>query len=332
MKHIFFIFLLFINLSFAQDNVSSKSDNSGFFTDLSNEIKEMTDEILDSNVSDSLKLENLQSYMENLKFDDNFTKDEIEFNLIGHKKNFITFAYDKYDHIDTDAAGNSYLRDRLEGQFQISIKTPLYKNFLGTGGTLYGAYTQNSLWQVFDHDHSAPFRETNYMPEAFIDWDMDKVYGETHLKKIRLAVIHQSNGSDIPTSRSWNRYEGMVVFKLNDTYFGGNAWYRWDEDAKKSSTSTQGDDNPDLEDYIGKQKIFVKHMFNDDYSLELSHQNNIFDYDVSRGNTIVDLAMPSFNKNFDFIIRYYYGYGESLIDYNQKVNKISFGILLTDWI
>lgn len=270
--------------------------------------------------------------MENIKFDDNFTKDEVNFNLIGHKKNFIAFGYDKYDHIDTDAAGDDYTRDRLEAQFQISIKTPLYKNFLGSGGTLYGAYTQNSLWQVFDHDHSAPFRETNYMPEAFIDWDMDKIYGETHLKKIRLAVIHQSNGSDIPTSRSWNRYEGMVLFKLHDTYFGANAWYRWEEDEKTNANATQGDDNPDLEDYIGKQKVFVKYMFNDDYSLELSHQNDIFDYDPSKGNTIIDLAMPSFNKNFDFILRYYYGYGESLIDYDEKVNKISFGILLTDWI
>lgn len=325
-------YLLIISLICTFAYADNKSEEESFFDQISKDIQEMTDEILDANMSDSLKLENLSEYVNSLEFNDDFSKDKDMFNLMGHKKNFIMlFGHDQYEHAAVDAAGVSYARDRNEAQFQISIKTPLYKNFLKSGGTLYGAYTQNSYWQVFDNEHSSPFRETNYMPEIFMDWDMEKKLGSIYLTKVRATITHQSNGSDLPKSRSWNRNDLLMVFKKDKIYFGATIWNRWDEDPKPSATSTKGDDNPDLEAYIGKQKYFIKYK-EDKYSLELSHQNDILDYDTSRGNVVIDCSFPSFNKNFDFIVRYFYGYGESLIDYNDKVNKLSFGILLTDWI
>ena len=54
-----------------------------------------------------------------------------------------------------------------EVKFQISFKFPIVKNLFGDNGDLYAAYTNRSFWQVYNTD-SAPFRETNHEPEAWL--------------------------------------------------------------------------------------------------------------------------------------------------------------------
>lgn len=55
-------------------------------------------------------------------------------------------------------------RQNTEIKFQIS-----FKQFLGRvkGFDLFGAYTQKSMWRMFDQENSRPFRETNYNPEIY---------------------------------------------------------------------------------------------------------------------------------------------------------------------
>jgi phospholipase A1 len=51
----------------------------------------------------------------------------------------------------------------------------------------------------------------------------------------------------------------------------------------------------------------------------------------SKGAVELGWSFPLFQ--YDYIkgyIQYFSGYGESLIDYNNYVNRIGFGILLTD--
>jgi phospholipase A1 len=292
---------------------------------------------LDANISDQMKLENMQEYFSNIEFNDKVDKDKYNFNIMGHHESYMFFgSYTKnklYEKNWSDAYNSSvdYERDKNEAQFQISIKVPLYKRFLGTKSDLFVAYTQNSYWQVYNTEHSAPFRETNYMPELFLEWQPNKKFGESKLIKSRISLIHQSNGQDVGKSRSWNRTELYFLFKRDNFYYGFNMWDRWNEDAKPDASSTKGDDNIGLEKYIGKQKYFVKYK-TDNINLTLSHQNQLFNYNINRGNTKLDIAFPSINSNFDFFVRYFDGYGESLIDYDIKVQRISFGILIADWI
>ena len=67
----------------------------------------------------------------------------------------------------TAAAGvpNQQL-DNTEAQFQISGKLRVWSSD-DRQWSLYGAYTQQSYWQVYNGKISRPFRETNYMPEVF---------------------------------------------------------------------------------------------------------------------------------------------------------------------
>ncbi len=53
----------------------------------------------------------------------------------------------------------------------------------------------------------------------------------------------------------------------------------------------------------------------DEGALELSWSFPVFDYPYLKG-----------------YIQYFHGYGESLVDYDRRVNRIGIGIALTDWL
>ncbi|MEA2018784.1 MAG: phospholipase A [Campylobacterota bacterium] len=328
-------------------NDTPNKEETSFLDDLINEVSTTLDS---DKISDKVKLENMQEYITNLKFDDKVDKSKYKLNLMGHYENYMllgsytnTKLHERHwangveDTYNNDGTyNNGYERDTNEAQFQLSIKTPLYNNFLGTGADLFTAYTQNSYWQVYDTDHSSPFRETNYMPELFLEWQPDKKLGDSHLKQVRFALIHQSNGQDVGQSRSWNRTEMFFLLQNDNINYGMHIWDRWDEDRKNVNDPnypnvTEGDDNPELEEYLGNQRYFVKYK-SKNLNLMLTHQNDIFEYDIKKGNTKLDITFPSINSNFDFFIRYFNGYGESLVDYDVKLERISFGIQLSDWI
>jgi phospholipase A1 len=52
-----------------------------------------------------------------------------------------------------------------------------------------------------------------------------------------------------------------------------------------------------------------------------------------RGATELSWSFPVFDYPYlRGYVQYFPGYGESLIDYNQKVNRIGVGISVTDWL
>jgi len=322
---------------------SDTLDNTKLFKQLIANISDTTN----SKLPDEIKLQKIQEYVAKLKLvkqkeeDTNKSLYNIEafnFNLMSHHDNYLLFggySGTKMTQKHWDPDGNrdynrDYKRDSNEAQFQLSLKVPLIMNMFNSSADLYVAYTQNSYWQVYNEDHSRPFRETNYMPEAFIEWQPDINLGWATLDKTRISLIHQSNGQDIGYSRSWNRTELMTQFKTNNFTYGFNIWDRWNEDSKQSASDTEGDENPELENYIGKHKLFAKYIYKH-YGFSIEHQNNILNYNIHNGNTKLDLILPTPGDNFDLFIRYFYGYGESLIDYDVKVRRISLGVKIHEW-
>jgi len=271
-----------------------------------------------------------------LNVDDRFDKSKFKDSfIIPYKKNYILpVVYDTNEHKyiqDGDGSRRAKNRKRFEAKMQISLLFPIYSNFLSTGGDLYYGYTAFSVWQIYNSETSAEFRDTNHQPELILHFNPNlELFNDIILSDILTAIIHQSNGQNIPNSRSWNRFNLEVKFKKDNFTFGTNFWYRWDEDKKSDKYDTQGDDNPDLEDYIGKANIYLNYQKNG-YSFGIEHQNDPYRYNIKYGHTQLDFIFPSFNKNFKWYLQYFNGYGESLIDYNDRVNKIGIGVYINEW-
>lgn len=238
-----------------------------------------------------------------------------------HLNYILPFYYDSIKHSDN--------RKQEELKFQISIKALLFENVFW-GGDIYGAYTQKSFWQVYNKEDSSPFRETNFQPEVFMMFDpkLDTKYFNFYA--LKFGLIHQSNGQSTELSRSWNRAEVKAGFYYKNFEFGATVWHRFKEDPKDPTIKEdpRGDDNPDLIDYIGHGFAYGEYK-NDYFATYLELGNGIF-RNPQRGYVNFDLILKAY-KTVQYLLYYYYGYNDSLIDYNHKVNKIGFGITIKKW-
>jgi phospholipase A1 len=248
----------------------------------------------------------------------------VPFVMTPHKPNYIIYTYNFKDYEDPGTGlqpGEEDSYKNSEVDFQVSIKFPVWRNMFNTKTHLFAAYTNRSFWQVFDRNDSSPFRETDHEPELWLShrtrW---KLFGLTN-RLIQAGFVHQSNGRSSERSRSWNRVYTNLIFERGNFYFGLKPWLRIQEDK-------EDDDNPDIEDYMGYfefQGIYNRNKHN----FGLFFRNTLKeDY---RGAVQLDWGFPV-HEHLRGYIQYFYGYGESLIDYNHKVNKLGIGIKLTDWL
>lgn len=219
---------------------------------------------------------------------------------------------DSFDQIASEGRmGNA------EVKFQFSAKFNLAEDIFGDNGDLFFAYTQRSWWQAYNTEASSPFRETNYEPEFFLSFDNDMtLFGWTNTEN-RIAINHQSNGRSAPLSRSWNRVYLDSVFQRGDWAVSIAPHWRVPE-------SEGDDDNRDIERYMGYGDITVARRMEGDHEASLLLRGN-----PGAGNmgTQFDYSWPLFG-NVRGHVQYYYGYGESLLDYDHNNNRLSIGFSL----
>lgn len=250
------------------------------------------------------------------------------FVLIPHKPNYLLATWD--DTLDEQDKNN----EPYETKFQISFKIPVTP--AGREWTLFFGYTQLSVWQMSNTSNSSPFRDTNFEPEAMLYY----IPTQANFLGMRIRLInfglfnHQSNGQSGENSRSWNRSYLETVLEAERHYIGLKAWYRWPEHAKTGPNDTQGDDNPNIEEYIGHGEI--KYLYaGEENNFGITVRDN-FHIDHDRyGSFQVDYSFPIslfMKQGLRVYLQYFNGYGETLIDYNKKRERIGMGVILADWL
>jgi len=209
----------------------------------------------------------------------------------------------------------------LEAKFQLSFKTKAFENLFGDNGDLWMAYTQGSHWQVYNGNASRPFRETNYEPEVLLVFrNAYRLLGW----KGRMAAVglnHQSNGRADPLSRSWNRVMFNVGLDRDDWSLVLRPWYRIPEGSN--------DDNPDIEDYMGRGDLTVVHVAGDN-QFSLMARHSLRGGDRSHGALQFDWGFP-ITRQLRGHLQIFDGYGESMIDYNHKATYVGLGVSLLEW-
>jgi phospholipase A1 len=250
------------------------------------------------------------------------------FTLMAHKPNyFLLGAYNQKGYsaelYQEQFDDPSLTFDDTEAQFQISLKVPLAVDLFDTFD-VYAAYTNRSFWQLYNSDVSAPFRETNHEPEAWVQFTPAwEIFGFTNSANT-FGFVHQSNGRGGVLSRSWNRVYANFVFQRGNFALGFKPWIRISEDA-------EDDDNPDITDYLGHYELRAGYKWNNQVFSLMSRNNLESGFD--HGAVELGWSFPLWNYPYlKGYIQYFGGYGESLIDYDQKSNRIGIGISLTDWL
>lgn len=240
------------------------------------------------------------------------------FAITTHHRNYILpISYNQKPNEDPFREDGNGEMDNTEVKFQFSAKFNIAEDLLFDNGDLFFAYTQRSWWQAYNGEESAPFRETNYEPEVFLDFQNNyELWGWTNTNN-RVAFNHQSNGRSSELSRSWNR----VIFTsswINDD------WALMVAPHWRVPEDDEDDDNPDIESYVGYADITIAHQLFNTHEASLLLRGNPGDGNYGAQ---LDYSWPLFGKVRGHV-QYYNGYGESLLDYNARTNRLGIGFSL----
>lgn len=252
------------------------------------------------------------------------------FMLTPHKLNyFFPASYTRTPNVTPYRdSNNEPLSDlsKTEADFQFSIKILLREDIFGNNGHLYLGYTNHSLWQLYSDVDSAPFRETNHQPELILSFTNNWEFLGFRNVLNDVIINHQSNGQGGLLSRSWNRVMINSVFERGDFAFALTPWYRLPEPAQKYPGDPDGDDNPDIVDYIGKFELNAAYQQKSNiYSIML--RDNL----TNKKGGAVELGWSfPITNNLRGQLKYFDGYGHSLIDYNVDMEVFAIGIVFTD--
>jgi outer membrane phospholipase A len=193
----------------------------------------------------------------------------------------------------------------------------------------YAAITQDAYWNLFDE--SAPFYDTNFLPEFFYRHDIRKLTGNGSWflpSGVKGGIRHHSNGKIGENSKGWNRLFLTTEFgDPNEQIFAHiSFWGAWNVSQY----------NPNIEDYLGRGELRL------DITPTWERGRRTL------GEMGLSLRMPFWGKRLfpaceislyvgvlekyvewfapSLMIQFFDGFGYTLLDYDQAVRGIRVGL------
>ena len=210
----------------------------------------------------------------------------------------------------------------LNAKFQISFR---YQLFDGRGALasrlpfiddLYLSFSQTSLWDL--NDLSKPFRDSSYRPRLFYaNYDLGRLFDGRLRLGVEAGAGHESNGREGESSRSYNMFYARPTLTFGDPE-GFNMYL-----APLIHNYVADDENRDLKDYRG-------HI---DWLIGAGSKGGLNFWALLRKGDRSDYGSAELNLSFPLsklsggdltgwlMLQYFGGYGESLLDYNRKLDS-----------
>lgn len=227
-----------------------------------------------------------------------------------YKDNYLMFGQMRMDDGSVPFSG-----EQLDTKFSLGLSFSLFSQseLLDFLDPLRFGYSQLSWWNIADD--SSPFTEHNYNPEVY--WDFTQpgrpLIGDFPYVD-RVGLEHQSNGLGGLDSRSWDRiYAQKTYHLLPQLRLGFKLW-------QVIGTDWQNDD---IEDYLGSGQVSLEYEPNDRTLIRFKVHRG---HDVSTYSYQADIRYRRPWLNSAFFLSYYNGYGEALINYNQKASSVRLGL------
>ncbi|ALU90486.1 phospholipase A1 [Herbaspirillum rubrisubalbicans M1] len=202
-------------------------------------------------------------------------------------------------------------------RFQLSFKFRLFvpddPRSRGLLDNLYLGYTQFSLWDL--SVPSAPFRDTSYRPSLYY-YLPDVGIQNRIFSRIGIAtgLEHESNGRDGTASRSINTYFIEPTFN-----FGNLNDYHFKVTPKVYAYLGPTRDNPDIGDYRGHLDLKLAYGKPDGVEVATMLRKGRLGGKYSAETQVTYPLSRLLPGTAGYLMAsYFYGYGESLLTYNQK--------------
>ena len=263
------------------------------------------------NIEDDVSKESMQKWLDE------------DLGLKPHRANYILpYGYrsgNYKSYVPTDEYKN------IEAELQVSLKLYLGTNLLGFDESYYLAYSHLAFWQTYAE--SSPFRETNYTPEAFVEFPIINRETYFNMRSITLGIAHTSNGQGSnkgisyadPRNNPGNRSRNInliyteLAFQHDTLLTELRIYVPFPGTAKDK-------DNPDIMDYLGYSSIKFNYFLGHHMFTLMARANFEKMYGAVEGTYSYPLI-----DNAYFYAKIFSGYGESLIDYNNYIAKFSMG-------
>lgn len=209
--------------------------------------------------------------------------------------------------------------NNYEAKFQLSFKTKALQGIFGGYGDLWIGYTQKAHWQLYNTKLSRLFRELNYEPEVMLNFATNIPLAGFTAKMLGVSFNHQSNGRDLPLSRSWNRIIFYAGWERKHWQVYLRPWIRLKDEE---------DENPAIADFTGRgEAIIIRNLRKHQLSFVGAHSLRS---DKNRGSAQVNWVFPVW-KNLKGQLQLSEGYGETLIDYNHRQFTVGISVSLMEW-